>query len=392
MRGRTKTVAGFGWSFAEDAEEAGIQAAKQAAASVGTPGLAIALTTDAYEADGLLKGLNEALPGVPVFGGTSSRGIATSEGFKPSDGGVVGVLALSSSEWRFAVGGAEIRHDAVEAGHQAAERARLDGRLPNLYLMTVSPGHEEDVLTGIAEIAPSVPVIGGSVAYDSSPGRANAFSDLVAYRSGVALAGIYSLTQIGWAVGSGYHPTGLRARVTAADGRLIHELDGRQAGRVYTEWTELSQGAIEGSRLSAASVLNPLGHMDPCSGRYVIKHPVESLPDGSLVVGAKSQVGDEVVLMQATVDDLIAEVGTVVRAAMARAGLRKGQVSAVYLVCCARRLRCLEGRQDEIVGQVEEAAGRVPFLAHFSFGQQASLPSQKNVHGNLMISALVLGG
>ena len=76
---------------------------------------------------------------------------------------------------------------------------------------------------------------------------------------------------------------------------------------------------------------------------------------------------------------------------MTRAGLHKGQVSAACLVHCGGRLGYIAGRADEIAEQVIDAAGRVPFPAHFSFGEQRCLDMRTNVHGNLLLSALVFG-
>ena len=43
-----------------------------------------------------------------------------------------------------------------------------------------------------------------------------------------------------------------------------------------------------------------------------------------------------------------------------------------------------------VVGEVAESFGPVPFLGCFTFGEQGSV-LQRNVHGNLMISAVVFG-
>lgn len=391
VRCREHTRAGFGWSFAKDAEEAGAQAAKQAVASMGTPGLAIAYCTAGYDARALLNGLNQALPGVPVLGGTSMKGIATPEGFKSGNGGVVGVLALSSPAWRFQVAGAPLGGSPVEAGRIAAEHAKVNGRLPHAYLMAVTAGEEEAVLRGIARAAPAVPVIGGSAAFDSEPQCARVFSNAESYQSGVVLAGILSELPLGCATGCGYHASSKRGRVTRAEGRRIYEIDGRPAAEVYVEWAGFTSGAVTGTELAVASVSMPLGHLDPASGFPIARHPVRIHEDGSLSTGAISQTGEELILLHATVDDLLAEVGRVVRTAMSRAGLRKGEVSAVYLVHCAGRLGYILPRADEITRQIVEAAGQVPFLGHFSFGEQGYLTSRVNAHGNLLLSALVLG-
>ena len=49
---------------------------------------------------------------------------------------------------------------------------------------------------------------------------------------------------------------------------------------------------------------------------YVVKHPAVAQEDGSIALFAEVETGDELVLMEATVDDLLNEVSRTVEAAM----------------------------------------------------------------------------
>jgi len=91
--------------------------------------------------------------------------------------------------------------------------------------------------------------------------------------------------------------------------------------------------------------------------------------------------------MEATADEIISAAGEVVR--QAAQGMK--EIRAVFLVHCAGRRVALGDRIGEVVGAVKSVIGDAPFLGFCSFGEQGMLVPGVNLHGNLMLSALVLG-
>lgn len=144
--------------------------------------------------------------------------------------------------------------------------------------------------------------------------------------------------------------------------------------------------------LLGASTLAPVAMRDEESGFYLVKHPGVSQDDASMALFAVIEEGAEVVLMEATVDNLIGEVGATAEAAMRDAGLSKGHVATLLLVHCGRRRAIIGDRINEVVEQVKGRIGEVPLLGYCTFGEQGCLPTGANVHCDLLLSTLVIGG
>lgn len=383
---------GFGWSSADEAREAGREAAGAAWVAEERADLAFLFSTVGYDAQALLGGVREVLGETPIHGSTSFTGVITPDGFKGGDGDAVAVLTISSPQMRFGVGTAALGDDAVASGRQAAQQA-LDalGGTPDVMLMLASPGDEEAIIAGIEGVVSGVPIVGGSAADNTVSGNWSLFARDRVLSSGVVLTAIQSGRPLGIAYGSGYRPTGKSAIASKAEGRTLYELDGRPALQVYAGWTGQDPKDLAGMELLGASILAPLAVRDEKSGFYLVKHPGVGQEDGSMALFAAVEEGSEVTLMEATVDDLIGEVGATVEAAMRDAGLTKGQVATLLLVHCGGRRGIIGDRINEVVEQVQRKIGEVPFLSYCTFGEQGCLPSGANVHCDLLLSALVIG-
>lgn len=383
---------GFGWSGADQAREAGREAARAALIDGEEADLAFLFSTVGYDAQALLGGVQEVLGETPIHGSTSFTGVITPQGFKGGDEDAVAVLTISSPEMQFGVGTGAIGDRAVAAGREAAQQAleALDGS-PDVVLMLASPGNEEGIITGIEEVVSGVPIVGGSAADNTVSGNWSLFAKDDVLSSGVVVTAIQSDLPLGIAYGSGYRPTGKSAIATKAEGRVLYDLDGQPALKVYAGWTGQDPKDLAGMALLGASILAPLAVQDEESGFYLVKHPGVGQEDGSMALFAVVEEGTEVVLMEATVDGLIGEVGNTVEAAMQDAGLRKDQVATLLLVHCGGRRGIIANRINEVVEQVKGKAGEIPFLAYCTFGEQGCLTSGANVHCDLLLSALVIG-
>jgi len=383
---------GFGWSSAGQAREAGREAAWAALTEGEKADVAFLFSTVGYDAQALLGGVREVLGETSIHGSTSFTGLITPQGFKGDDGDAVAVLTIRSPEMRFGVGAAAIGDDAVAGGRTAAQQVldALDG-FPDLILMLASPGDEEGIIAGIEEVVSGVPIVGGSAADNTVSGEWSVFAKDRVLTSGVVVTAIQSNLPLGITYGSGYRPTEKSAMATKAEGRTLYELDGRPALQVYAEWTGQDPKNLAGMELLGASILAPVAVQDEGSGFYLVKHPGVGQEDGSIALFAAIEEGAEVTLMEATVDDLIGEVGAAVGAAMQDAGLSKGQVAALLLVHCGGRRGIIGDRINEVVEQVKGRIGDAPFLGYCTFGEQGCLPTGANVHCDLLLSAWVIG-
>ncbi|MFN3763347.1 MAG: FIST signal transduction protein, partial [Anaerolineae bacterium] len=351
-----------------------------------SPGLALLFATVDMDLPVLARRVARRLGRVPIFGSSSFTGILTPVGFQSGPNGVAGLMLVSgvrAGVSRCFLGKNPARAGALAAG--LAIREAGQGGTPTLFLVTSPPGSEEGVVAGISRKYPGVPVVGGSPADNTIEGKWQVFADGQVLPQSAVVAALYVPGPVGYAFGSGYRPTRIRARA-GAEGRLLKTLDGGPALDVYADWTGKDRAALIGDwKLLGECLLAPLA--TPVQDAYLIKHLAVGNEDGTIGAFAEFADGEEVVLMEATTDELISAAGEVVR--RAAQGVR--DIRAVFLVHCAGRRVALGDRIGEVVGAVRSVTGDVPFLGFCSFGEQGMLVPGVNLHGNLMLSALVLG-
>jgi hypothetical protein len=244
-------------------------------------------------------------------------------------------------------------------------------------------GPEEDILKGIAQVAPGVPVVGGTSSDHSPDGKFQQFANGHAFKNHFAIAALGG--PVGYAFTNGYRPTGKKVTVTRASGRTAFELGGRRAMDVYSEWVAKPESEIGGGALVSFSVQYPLlFHKD---GITYSAHPVNSNADGSMDFGAAMSPGMVLELGEASVNGLIAEAGN----AVYRAALGMKQPQAIVLAHCGGRAIALGDRIREIPAEVEHVVGRLPWIGYLAFGEQGCSVAGIPTHADLSLSALILG-
>ncbi len=378
------SVIGTGSTTSTDANAAAAELVEQAKAGLdGTPTLAILFATTQYDTESLVAGVSERLGGVPLWGGSSSTGVFQDDRWVTGEGGAASLMLITDRLAK--VGVASVADgDGFAAGKEAA-RAALEhlGGQASALLTIAFMGPEEEILRGIAEVAPGVPVVGGSSSDHSPDGNFQQFANGHAYKNHFAVAALGG--PIGYAFTNGYRPTGKTATVSKASGRTVYELGGRRAMDVYSEWVARPESEIGGGALVSFSVQYPLlFHKD---GIMYSAHPVNSNPDGSMDFGAAMSPGMVLELGEASVNGLIAEAGDVAYKAVQDVGHPK----AIVLAHCGGRAIALGDRIREIPAEVEHAVGHMPLIGYLAFGEQGVSVPGIPTHADLSLSALVLG-
>jgi len=374
---------GTGSTTSTDAKAAAAELVERAKAGLeGKPTLAILFATTQYDTEGLVSGVSELLGGVPLWGGSSSTGVFQDAGWVTSDGGAASLMLIADRP--AGVGVVAVGDDAVAAGREAARAAleQLGGEATALLTITFM-GPEEDILKGIAQVAPGVPVVGGTSSDHSPDGKFQQFANGHAYKNHFAIAALGG--PVGYAFTNGYRLTGKTATVTRASGRRAFELDGRPAMDVYTEWVGRPASEIGGGAILTFSVQYPLlFHKD---GITYSAHPVNSNEDGSVDFGAAMSPGMVLELGENTVNGLIAEAGNAVH----KAAQGVGHPKAIVLAYCGGRAIALGERIKEIPGELEHTLGRVPWVGYLAFGEQGCSVAGIPTHADLSVAALALG-
>jgi len=375
---------GTGFTTKTDAAAAAAELVERARADLqGKPTLAILFATTQYDTESLVAGVSKLLGDVPLWGGSSSTGVFHDTGWITSDGGAASLMLIADRP--AGVGVAAVGDgDGFAAGKDAAREAlkQLGGKASALLTIAYM-GPEEEILRGIAEVAPGVPVVGGTSSDHSPDGKFQQFANGHAYKNHFAIAALGG--PIGYSFSNGYRLTGKKTVVTKASGRTAYEFDGRRAMDLYSEWVGRPEAEIGGGALVSFSVQYPLlFHKD---GITYSAHPVNSNADGSMDFGAAMSPGMVLELGEASVNGLIAEAGNAVH----KAAQGVGHPKAILLVYCGGRAIALGERVKEIPGELEHALGHVPWVGYLAFGEQGCSVPGIPTHADLSVAALALG-
>ncbi len=378
------------------------------------PNLLIIHCSVDYDIAAVIEVVRSLTPEVAIHGGTSCRGVMTQAGVASDDGTGLAMLAIADAEGRFGVGAADIGCDPTLAAQTAIIQALADadcpGEVPAMVWLTAVPGHEEELLAGIAAVlGEDVPVAGGSSADNQLDGSWRQFTADGVYNDAVVVTVLFPSTEVLFAFHSGYEPTdvkglitktggyeatGNRGIATATDRRTLMEIDGRPAAEVYNQWTDglVSDMLGKGGQILARATLRPLGRVAGYIGEvpyFQLAHPDAVTPDKGLTLFADIAAGDEIVLMRGTVDSLITRAGRVATSAMETHRTRSEEVAGALVVYCAGCMLSVQNRLTEVVDSIREALPGVPFLGTFTYGEQGCFLGGGNRHGNLMISVLL---
>ena len=375
---------GLGYTSIPEPHAAASQLVDQAKRGMqGKPTLAILFSTVDYDLGTLVGEVQECIGDTPLWGGTSSSGVFTSQGWITGAKGAAALLLVADRP--AGVGGALVGSDPLAAAKAAVSQALQGvGGSAAAFLTMPVMGKEDELLEAIHLLAPNTPVVGGATSEHGPGGTMRQFVNGKVLKDGYAVAAIGG-KNAGHVFMNGYKPTGKKAVVTAATGRRIVTLDGRPALEVYQEWTGLPKEQITGGNILPTSTTQPLVLL--LKGQELSCHPVSGNEDGSIDTATTQPVGATIELRKNTIDGMIADVGTAV-------GIAASQVSepaTVILSHCGGRAIALGDRIGEVVPQVNQTVGNIPWIGFLAFGEQGSVLLEQPMHANLSIAALVLG-
>ncbi|MGB2728201.1 MAG: FIST N-terminal domain-containing protein [Halobacteriota archaeon] len=401
LREGTLIRVGSGWSVKSNERAAVEEALSSARAQLKgkSPEFVILFSTVGYDSDKVLGEVRSLLGDVQVYGGTSCLSVQNNDGLHVGERGSLALLAVSSENITFGVGGVSIGDysSARDAGKAAILTAidaaeKVEGETPKIVLMTAAPGEEEEVLAGIEEvIGNDVPVFGGSSGDNDITGKWKQFANDRVYSNGISLTAIYTDLKVGWALEAGYERSEYRGTITRAEGRTIYEIDNQPAAEVYNTWTGGSVVAEEletgGSVLSKATFY-PLAKVLKNGGEeYTISiHPLSiNATDHSLEVFANVDKGDEVMLMHGDWELLLNRALSTPTKALESESLSEVDISfAIYDFCAGTMLAIPEDERPKMFALVKTAIGDAPFIGTFTFGEQGHIRGAGNYHNNLV--------
>jgi hypothetical protein len=374
-------------SVLADASAAGQEAAGKAKKDLAQAQVVFAYASVDYDLAALLKGIAGEYPGVPIIGNTSFTGVITPEGYISGEKGFVGLLALSGDDLVVGTAAVPKTGSARATGRQAAELAlKAAGKTtaPDAFYLAAPPGEEEFFIKGISEVIGRVPCFGGSAADNEIAGKWKIYNEQTVFADGVAVVFFYTSSKITNKFTGAYRETDDVGIITkVSNNRTLEEIDGVPALKKYAAWTGQDPEALKGGALLVATITSPLGVKDRLGDLTAIRHPMNGNDDYSMAIGANLAEKTAVIRMAASVDELIAAAGSTLQELKDKMG---APAAAFHLVHCGGRRAGIDARIQEVADVVKKAAGDVPFIMEFTFGEYGLEDDGRNTTGGLMLS------
>lgn len=361
-----------GSSILSNSYEAGVETAKNSTKGIKNPKVGFLFSSIKYDQDELIKGIKSVNPELRVIGCTSSGAIMTPDGIITGDDGFAGMMVLEDNELIVGVASSERGNDPRATGRKIAKEAMasIDKKYsPVAFAMFASPAEEEYYLKGIQDVIGEVPMFGGSAADDTVAGEWKVFCENKSFGDGCAVALFYTTKEIKNVFTGAYEETDNVGIITKVENdRKIVEIDGEPALKKYAEWTGLNADDLMGQNLLVASIPMALGVKTIQGDLVAVRHPMIGNDDYSFNVGAKMAEKTAVIQLHNTVDGLIEGAANTVKALK-----YDFKPAAMLLVHCGGRKLHIGDRVDEDFVAIKNAAGDIPFIVAFTFGEYGQM-------------------
>lgn len=284
--------AAIGFAQALDGREAGLQAAHQALnhLGVGSPGLAILISSNEYQPREVLSGVASLLGDAPLIGFSSPTNLTNSGQHSHSV-----TLALLSGDFQ-----AESHWFSgyAQSGRETASSlARLiSGNNANQAVLFFADGFNGDAeqLCAALQVG-QIPLAGGLSSGDLHTGNTYQMAGSQTGSGSLAAAILRGSIRIGIGYAHGWDPVGSHFRVTRSRGFWLRTLDGRPASETYAELFGHPARDWAFPPLSYLARLYPLGleHGED----LIVRAPLRVEADGSFRMNANIRDGSDAYLL-----------------------------------------------------------------------------------------------
>ena len=249
------------------------------------------------------------------------------------------------------------------------------------FVLLADPGtiDAESCARGLDRAYPGATVIGGLSSGAQAPGAARLLANEGLHRSGALLLALTGNVVIDSVLAQGCKPIGDPLFVTACDGNLISELDGRRPKELltalFTELDETDRAGFGDALCIGLALPGPRQNIGP--GDFLIRNVLGLDPDsGALWVGAR-------LAKNAVVQFHLRDGRTASRELEARLGeslVARPLPMAALLFACAGRGRTLFGVTGHDSGTLRRQID-IPVAGMFSAGEIAPVQGATFLHG-----------
>jgi hypothetical protein len=371
------------------------------------PDLILIYMTVGMPMDKILKGISQKYPKTKIAGSTSCRGVMTNTGFHSLENQGIAGMAFYSNSSDYGVGFSAVEKNGMVNVAKACDESLISAKnsaiLPSLIWMISSAGIEELCIEEMKNyFGTFVPVFGGTAADNDISGNWRLFSGGGIHNSGLIIISFFDIPLPHFSFHCGYQQTNFKGLVTKAEGRKLIEIDNKPAAEIYNEWTDgaisqfLDKEKLEPSQniLSVSSLL-PLARQKGQVGSFpyfLLSHPETLTNKREMTLFTNIKSGEEVVLMEGSVEALQTRASEVVSSILERERIKEADIAGALIVFCAGcmlTVTSISSMQPVVEGIKTSLGEKVPFLGIFSYGEVGCFFEENNFHGNLMISVTV---
>ena len=391
------TLIGIGFSKNPDPEQAFKEAAIDVKNQINAPtvGLALTLFTSGYASPIATEPIQRILQPKRLVGAMAPA-LIVKDHAEPKG---VAILGIASDEMEF--GSQLIENVSLmnsrEAGFKVAREAASDISTPYrqcfLALSNSISANHSPLLLGMQEaIGLAFPFSGGIVC-DDQLNRAVLLHNNVRSTDGILGILIGGPAQPAVSARHGWKPLGKPRIIDFAEKNLIKVIDGKPAISIYQDYFSEELKSLERNNLGNIGLLYPLGLNTDRPKEYLIRHPIEILPDGSIVCQAEIPSGSRVHLM-------ISDKDSCYQSAQAAANEIRDRLSGrppkllIILESWARR-KLLGRAVSQELNLIKEIFGlTVPIFGMYTYGEIAPLGTAQErrtseiLNANIVITAI----
>lgn len=381
--------ANVGKSIAVDSFTSGQETITNALKDMDSAKVALVFSSEEHNLEEVINGIKSASD-IPFIGCTSSEAIVTNEGIISEPTGQTAAMVFSDADIRIGCGIADNEGNAREAGKKATIAAIKNSNCsikPSYIYMLATPGDEENYLKGVQDVVGRIPVFGGSAADNEFEGKWKVFTNEKIVTNGCAVMLIYNKKGINAVFEVPYKETGISGVITKInDERTIAEIDNTPALIKFAEWTGFPLEHIKGINALDASVIYPFSVKDPINSVTLLRQPVFSKDDNTVIMSNNVAVGTGINLMHATGSDFV---DCLEQSIDTLNNKSKGEIGAYLFFHCGKRKYVMT--DDELLSMQKimlDKTNGAPFICAFTFGEYGFNDHSANSCGSLMLSCV----
>lgn len=299
---------------------------------------------------------------VPLIGCTTAGQFAEDTGFAED---AITIMLFASDTVRFAAGLGDTRAGLHQAGKDAGEQINEAlGGAPSFGLLTPeSQGfNHTEVLAGLAEsVGETVPFVGGTCGMRADRSGGAQFFGRRVLTGTIPALGLSGEVVFSTGAASGWRPFGELRRVTAAEGCVVHEIDGHNA-------YDLMVDEFGGYTMAVAAEYPLAVYPDPELDSFYLRAIMDMDAENRvLVFAAEVPVGAAVRLTAITPEDML----TGARASITEAfdHYPGDNPAGVFVVSCVARKWLMGLRASQEHDALKRGTGTLPLAGFYSFGE-----------------------